>query len=347
MAFPFTPCTSIALATIIILELATTIFPIPASILLLLLDIAPTISMGFNTPTAASTMLPIGVLAYQLPRFPALSVTAVELAASTGIAYWFWPAEKFTWPNVMPSLLLTSGSALFGRYLRQRGQHFQERLEAERIRYQNAMFLRNAQIADDIHDAVSGELSLIARTAQRQTTLDPEHAAVWNQINESALQALHDVHRVIDTLDGTESGPNELAESSFGHALRQCLDTADDRLHAAGFHGSSLLHIDGDAKDLPDERSHELIMKLLHEITANIIAHADASDEYNISVLWEATGLSITQTNATNDTIIQERRGHGMAFYRKAISRRGGHLDTEITSDGLWVLHTQIPFDIQ
>lgn len=104
-------------------------------------------------------------------------------------AYWH--------PKVALSTFLVV-AVLIGRGLRWRERRFERDWQAERDRAQAEQMRRNAEIADRIHDAVTGDLALAAVMKQQEMERDDcPNRDLLVQINERVQMALANVHRVI------------------------------------------------------------------------------------------------------------------------------------------------------
>lgn len=199
-------------------------------------------------------------------------------------------------------------------------------------------------MADDLHDSLSGKLSLIALTAQKaqRQSNDP----LWKQINALSLESLDDVHRIIDTLDQKQPAIQDAhreAEASFTASLSKLYKEQDARLHAAGFTGSGIL-IGENTPAAITEKAASCMLGLVQEMYANVIRHADPAQPYSITVSISPYALEVTQVNnqRADDTL---SHGHGLAQYEKAIKRLGGNMRRQ-NNGNRWVCFCHIPLDV-
>lgn len=253
-------------------------------------------------------------------------------------------------------------AALLGRSLRWREAMLEARRREESYRIRLEQAHANARTAQELHDAVTGELSLIARLAQRRMRhSSPPQPGDWERINRSALTALDDVHRIIDRLDKDTgnidvNGSGMAAPDAALSRLRNELSHGDEVMAALGFEGHSLLDIettehDASAESEVSQESEpadaailDWTTSLIRELYANIERHAASDGPYSLSVVIRSDDIHIRQTNVIDRTgeTARMRGGHGLAHMRREICRRHGTLTTD-RDGGIWTLEAWIP----
>lgn len=340
------------------------VHPVPCLAMLTALDIAGASHMGGMPSAIAAMALALGLVAYRRTTVCSclawLGVCGAE-AVSGG-----WPVHPVYGNAGLASMACAAalpvalGCALRWRERAVASRHRHER-DLERMRAAE----RDAQIADSIHDAVSGELSLIARTAQRHARMErrqgigerdeyagggachdagadgtaatacaayatcvdgddgpgagADDACSWAMVNDWALGALADVHRIIDRLDRGEppTGMHDHRGSADGvrmrggcpvatgagagdgglvRELKLSLHQGMDRLESLGVTGRATVRVLADRVVVPQELSR-LIVGLTREVVANLIRHASPGAQYEISVLVGANAIEITHIN--------------------------------------------------
>lgn len=231
---------------------------------------------------------------------------------------------------------------------------------------------QRAKAARIVHDAVTGDLSTIARIAQRQMRLsesDREREA-WAQINSRSIRVLDSVHAVIRQLGTLENGEDERggdgqAGSSvadgrrFVEAIRDTTREWDDCLAQSGFHGNSRIidHTHGPHRDDPEDvqEREACVLDVLDEAYANIVRHGDpGGDAFSVAVTVGDSRIEIVAVNpmagadkrdgetGLADAMPSFPGGHGLAMHRDEVERLGGMLSVE-AEDGQWMLYARVP----
>lgn len=237
-------------------------------------------------------------------------------------------------------LLMFVFSAFAGRALRWHEEALRHRAQTEELQYRKRIMDANNRAAQEMHDSVTGNLSLIARTAQRRLRVGTQEREQWETIERYATEALTDVRHVIERLEHTSDDHREQPHGDAVVSLRRLIDDNERRLRGAGFTGRAILNASDDAAALPDDR-RIIVVGLIREIYANIIRHGDPNEPYELSVFWDRHGVEITERNVivTQDDLTG---GHGIVQYRRTIERIGGVLDCE-RNGSEWIAFAQIP----
>ncbi|MBT1162639.1 MULTISPECIES: sensor histidine kinase [Bifidobacterium] len=314
-------------------------FPIPASCCIFVVDILVTMLSGSGPTTMWASLLAIGLIAYHSSA--GIICATVVCACLAQYVMMQLPTPRDVGRESMFFFgLMFFFAAFAGRALHWREEAFQHRLQTERFRHREQIMEANNHAAQEIHDSVTGDLSLIARTAQRQIRIGSQEREQWEAVERYAMEALTDVHRVIEQLASTNDDANEQPRSDVAVSIRRLIDDNEQRLHDAGFNGRCTFNVDDDAAALPDGR-RTIAIGLIREIYANIIRHGNPNESYELSVVWNVRGIEITECNtvASQDDLTD---GHGIVQYRQSIERIGGVLDCE-RNGGEWVTFAQIP----
>jgi len=217
--------------------------------------------------------------------------------------------------------------------------HSKERQLAQSNR-ELALLRREQELASRTHDTVTGALSSIALLAeQQQGDADNDgEIRIWSIVNKTALQALDNLHQVIDILGNAPVDNNaakglidKTSQSStwdmdaLMHSIQDIATKGDQELRSLGFHGTTTLRdartslstetIDADSQtdsidaaehreeknlkgNAPEMRDAEEVLNILGEIYTNIRFHADPTVEYQCDISIESEAIRINQTNA-------------------------------------------------
>ncbi|NMM93600.1 hypothetical protein [Bifidobacterium oedipodis] len=313
-------------------------------------------SMG--APSLTGEVFAIAMLSYTTNN--AISAAITVLMCATQALPALVPLNLQAFISLPPFAISFALAALGGCSLRWRESQIASQRRVAIVEEQNKAMLHDIDTADQLHDALTGQLSYIARMAQRQMRLDSTNTESWNLVNQSALTALDNVHRIIDQLghsaqaahdiDQTvmamdERDTNNHARSSDPHALdvlRQQMQRHDDTLQSLGFKGSSSL-LQTNVGSV-SSRSLTLATGVLDELYGNITRHARGESQYTVSVMVNADSMEIVEFNPlphTGDNPLPHS-GHGLDAQRRILKRHGGKLTTDI-DDNNWTVFVSIP----
>lgn len=340
------PSGGIALALSLMQEallIGTSILPLPSSVALIVIDGLTTVCSNGTGPTSTfSVLYALGLLAYMTSDRMAAALTIAMILLQvvyTGLPNG-WNVDWYVFISLIPFSVMAS---LVGRSLRWREDGFRRQVKLAQAEDDLRQVAFTARAAQRMHDAVTGELSLIARMAQRHIRAGGNDIDDWRQINESALNALDNTHKVVDSLNEWDHGIHGTTSSNteaFADRLHRVLDDNDRRINRLGFKGGSVLGIDDDPAPMSEERM-ALCTGFIGELYANIIRHAKR-ESYEVSVVWNGSGIEITTSNALSDEELP-RHGQGMTYYRREIERIGGTFVTGRLDDGTWYSFAAIP----
>jgi signal transduction histidine kinase len=248
-----------------------------------------------------------------------------------------------------PEWLVMTGTLLFGcvfpwlggRYWRQSRELAEAgwlraaRLEDEaRFAEERARLRERARIAQDMHDSLGHELSLIALRAaalQVAPVLGDEHRAAAADLRTAAADATDRLHRIIGVLREDDDEPVPLAPA--GETLEQLVARAAE----------SGLPVRWDlAGHDPAATSGEVAERLLHRVArealTNAARHAPGAPVV-VAVAGHAAGTTVTITSgrATQDGPPPGGGGTGLLGLRAAVTSVGGKFEAGPHGDGFRV----------
>lgn len=241
-----------------------------------------------------------------------------------------------------------------GRTIRRKNEA-NELLEAkyklEKVESELSRRKRESNLAKDMHDSVSNDLSTILLLMEgNQESFSKEQVEI---IAERSRHALNEVHRIIDILGSEEQSDrgaharNQVACSNLMSVsdLQQWCEQKDKDLSCVGLTGASRVSVEGDSLFKSTHIPSEL-HGLIEEIYANIIRHCTPNqDEYSIIIHVGLDGWRIIQTNTCLSGVkrlIGVPSGKGLALHKAAIENAGGTLTTNF-EDSTWMLNCWIP----
>ncbi|MFI6375295.1 sensor histidine kinase [Streptomyces sp. NPDC050546] len=243
-----------------------------------------------------------------------------------------------------PEWLVMTGTLLFGcvfpwlggRYWRQSRELAAEgwlraaRLEDEqRLTEERARLRERSRIAQDMHDSLGHELSLIALRAgalQVAPGLAGEHRAAAAELRGAAADATDRLHRIIGVLREDDE-PVPLTPA--GETLEQLVArTAESGLQVCWEHTSPA----------PGGLTERLLYRVTREALTNATRHAPGAS-VAVAVTGRAEGTSVTVTNgpSTQHSSRPSGGGTGLLGLRTAVTAVGGEFEAGPQGEGFRV----------
>ncbi|SCG71472.1 sensor histidine kinase [Micromonospora humi] len=266
--------------------------------------------------------------------FAAIAVTGTVLnlgLLGTEPATWFQLASVLLFAGVFPWLL--------GRLRRQhralatagrRHAAQERRSEAERVRLRE-----RARIAQDMHDSLGHDLSLIALRAgalELATGLSSAHRAAAGELRASVAAATERLHEVIGVLR------EERARRPPGESVADLVDGARD----AGM----TVHLTGDAA--ADAGLPPLVAHAVHQVVREALTNAAryAPDvPVTVTVARDADAVTVAVVNPpapAGPLPGPASHGSGLLALRERVRLAGGVLDAG-RCDGGWAVTARLP----
>lgn len=239
------------------------------------------------------------------------------------------------------ALLLATVSGAIGLLLSlssSRESRLQTRLLAKERAEQDATVAERQRIADELHDVIAHDLTIIAMYSRVLVQPIDEDLRVQSQqtIRDAAHKALGDLRRVVEQA----SGPPVLAEAPR-ESLAQALNSARAALHCVG----SPLRVEGGADDarIPRVLDHALA-RILRESITNILKHGQRGPvDINIAVTRHSVRMTVSSPFAT-----ARRRsefpsgGYGLVRMTARARELGGEF-TATPGAGSWIVAVSFP----
>lgn len=313
--------------------------------MLVSIDTTAALHTGGNVPSSVlPIMLALGFVAY---RWGVLAAGGASVAAVVLERCWhLWPvASDPVGHDASAMATMTITVSLVGLAFRRMERLSDKVQQRQADSYREIAQRRDTRISDAMHTAVTSELSLIARTAQRHTRIGPRSdESAWSSINRWALNALDSTHRIINGLDynASISTPRTFDDQDNPTmTIQRTMHEWSERLTALGFTGRVTMQ---DLQHHPsvDRKTAKWLDELLDELFSNIVRHAMPDSRYELSAIITDTAVEITQVNVINDTADALAGGHGLPHYRDVIEHQGGAI-TCSALDNLWTLHVRYP----
>ncbi|MFD8201630.1 histidine kinase [Streptomyces sp. NPDC059701] len=287
----------------------------------------------------------LGVLALLLGLRAARARPATAAFAAVGVAGTVRIA--LTGADPAPEWLVMTGTLLFGcvfpwlagRYWRQSralaeaGWLRAARLEDEQRHAEERARLRErARIAQDMHDSLGHELSLIALRAgalQVAPGLAADHRAAAADLRMAAADATDRLHRIIGVLrEADEPAP-----------LTPAGETVEELVARAAESGLPVRWEPSGAAPVPDPAgiAGRLLHRVVREALTNAARHAPGAAVV-VAVTGQPRGTTVTVTNGpATEPAPPSSGGSGLAGLRAAVVSVGGDLGTGPHGEGFRV----------
>lgn len=231
--------------------------------------------------------------------------------------------------------VVLGGIGLLLRLAQARGEHLDAQLLRSREREKEAAALERRRLADDLHDGIAHDLTVIALHAQ---LLDDEDEAVrrtaQSTIGVTARNALGDLRYLIEiAADGAPSTPGFSPDPAA--AVREAAET----LAAAGYR----LEVDAAPAPRAPRRVGVVFARVLRECVTNVLKHS-GTGVVVMTVRADAERAELTMRNALpavrrNDL---PSTGTGVARMAGLVREVGGELSAGKVDDQ-WVVQARVP----
>ncbi|MFI0356073.1 sensor histidine kinase [Actinomadura sp. 9N407] len=244
---------------------------------------------------------------------------------------------------VYSAVVLTASGALRSRAEALRRLAEQEHISG-RERARRALLEERTRIARELHDVVAHHMSVIAIQAEAAPlrVADPpaELAGSFATIRQNAVEALTELHRVLDVL---RADPSASRAADEGDAPQPTLDRLDDLL--SGVRGAGLrVTVETLGAPGPLARGVQLTAyRIVQEALSNVIRHAPGTD-VTVTLDHRPGRLDLEVANtAPEHPRAPSRGGHGMIGMRERAAMLGGTLTSGPRPDGGYTVRAELP----
>ena len=238
--------------------------------------------------------------------------------------------------------LLCAGAGVLLRISLQRG--VQER--------QTTILLRNAKVAQHLHDFTTNDLSNILMLVDRekQSLRDAgefERADSLETIKNLASDALAQTRQVIVTLERrTEQTKTEpAAPTAIELSLFELIDEQQDLLESLGFEGTAM--VTKHPLRVMNGPAGQVLLGFIRELFGNIAQHADPKHGYTLMITGNDDLLNIDLSDVPLDHSGKDDdkgMGSGLKRYRHMVQALGG--TWKVTQlEELWSLSVQVQWN--
>ncbi|WAC65140.1 histidine kinase [Agrococcus sp. SL85] len=235
---------------------------------------------------------------------------------------------------------LSSAAGLYLRWLRGRASALESALvEQDRAR-EIATQIERDRIADELHDLIAHELTIIAMHAQvlRRTDEPASRQLAEGAIADAARKALADIRRVLRVAAMSRSDEPDV--DSIRNQLGVSLEDVRSQIETAG----GELLVEGSAGTLPPSIDTAL-GRIVREATSNVLKHGGAGAPVTIS-LGRADGrvrLRVRNGRGGSPRALElPTGGYGIARMRARAEALGGAFEAGPAGEG-WTIEVSLP----
>jgi signal transduction histidine kinase len=243
--------------------------------------------------------------------------------------------------TVIYSTLLGAAPAFLGQLVQARADlsaRLREIVEArersQELSAQTVLARERAQLAREMHDVVSHQVSLIAvQAAALQVTANPQDAAAARTIHELSVKTLDELRHMINLLRASTSRTTPLAPQPTLTDL--CALVTDSGIDAT-------LH--GELPDGLDTAAQRAVYRTVQEGLTNVRKHAPGA---RVAVeLWQDSnlmGVTVANGPPTRQALSLPSAQHGLIGLRERAELLHGTLKTERVGDGGFRIRLSLP----
>jgi signal transduction histidine kinase len=311
--------------------------------------LAVSLAAAIATTVDGQYVFPIMVALYTIgsTRSWEATLAAAAVPPAAGLIYMLAGGTEFTYDDLIAVGLTCAVSVGIGLFVRSRRERVEvyreraERLEREReLLAERAVAEERVRIAQELHDVVAHNVSLIVVQAQALGATVPEErvAAATADIAKLGREAMAEMHRTLKLL---RAGEDQAAERAPQPGLAD-LDDLLERSRAAGLRVE--LAVEGDPRPL--SQSVDLsAFRILQEALTNVVKHAGrAHTTVLLGYRGDALELIVTDTGDGAAAPIPTPGGHGLVGMRERAALFGGSLTAGPRGDHGFEVHAVLPY---
>ncbi|WP_205324742.1 sensor histidine kinase [Glycomyces sp. YM15] len=298
-----------------------------------------TLPTAYFMGPAAAPLIALFTLASRTHRRRLLAACTVVLAICmiwpVGTRIADFPVSSWLLADAAYALAPAAAAAFLGQFVQIRHElsarlaEITEAREHEQLMAtQKVLAEERAQLAREMHDVVSHQVSLIAvrAGALQVSTTDAEAKEAAGTIRKLSVRTLDELRHMVNVLRAGGSGPTELAPQP---TLAQLADLV------AGSGIEATLRI-GPHPELgpPAERA---IYRTVQESLTNVRKHAPGASA-EVALVHEGGGVTVTITSTapTRPTVPLPSSRHGLLGLHQRAALLGGTLTWTATPEGGW-----------
>lgn len=296
------------------------------------------------SPVATPSLIALYTVARHARDRRVVALCATAVAAADAIP---WPpgfngdGSRDVLIGLIYSILLGVAPAFLGQLVQTRADlsaRLREIVEArersQELLAQTVLAKERAQLAREMHDVVSHQVSLIAvQAAALQMTANPQDAAAARTIRELAVKTLDELRHMINLLRASASRTTPLTPQPTLTDLRALV--TDSGIDAT-------LH--GELPDGLDTAAQRAVYRTVQEGLTNVRKHAPGA---RVAVeLWQDSnlmGVTVANGPPARQALSLPSAQHGLIGLRERAELLHGTLNTERVGDGGFRIRLSLP----
>lgn len=318
----------------------------PTAALVLIAEATLTVALGVGEEALLVSALGAGIVVatcsvplavvYSLAYAALLTGTAILVPHQQGLA---WTAAfLFTFAIAVVVGVLV-------RRISQRAAHLSVELVERQRQLEEAVRVERERLADELHDFIAHELTIIAMHARvLEQTDDPEIQAESREaISSSARQALADIRRVLEItqasrLDGELDDP-VVERRRLGPTVADIereLGSTGARVTTEGVY---------EAAERMSRTMEVALAQFVREAATNVVKHAPGTPWVSFRFTVEGEFVTARVENAsvgTTESLALPTGGYGLARMRERAKVFGGSFEAGPTDEG-WAVEVRLP----
>jgi len=278
--------------------------------------------------------------------FANIAITTADPETMPGFSRAGLFSELAAWSviQVITNLLYFIGAWAFGNAMwssaRRKAQLVEQAAELADEREfsaQQAVALDRVRIARELHDVVAHHVSVMgvqAGAARRVVQTDPAQAsASLEVVEQSAREAVDELHRLLTTLRDSDSDPASGSASTRGAAQLEELVAATD---------GARLQIVGEPRPLTALVGFT-VYRVAQEALTNVRKHAGPRATADVRLRYDTDTVQLEITDTGTATPRSTRGGLGQVGMRERVDAVGGTLELGRQSHGGYLVRATIP----
>ncbi|EEP70512.1 two-component system sensor kinase [Micromonospora sp. ATCC 39149] len=279
-----------------------------------------------------------------------LAVCTILYSICSAAAIWNHDIPTPTRVELLVSVgynIATAAAAIFLGQLVQARRDLQQRLteihqareHEQQLVAQTVLAKERAQLAREMHDVVSHQVSLITiqAGALQVNTSDPDTKTTAQTIRDLAVRTLDELRHMVTVLRASGTAPTELTPQPTLAGLRQMISNS-----------GIATRLDGDLPTDISAATQRAIYRTVQEALTNIRKHAPGAtatirirhDDATVEVI-------ITNTPPTRPTLPLPGARHGLIGLRERAELLGGAVTAGPTADNGYQIQLRLPATIQ
>jgi signal transduction histidine kinase len=236
---------------------------------------------------------------------------------------------------VIYAVLASVAPISFGRLVRALDVVRQAREHERELDAQAVLARERNQLAREMHDVVSHQVSLIAvqAGALSVSTTDPNTRTAAENVRKLSVDTLDELRHMVNLLRASGS-------AATGLTPQPRLSDVDRLLAGSGIEAT----LTGAAPEGIDSAYQRTIYRTIQEALTNVRKHAPGS-KAEVGIAHDGSDLTVTITNTapTRPTLALPSARHGLVGLQERAALLGGSIRTAPTSGGGFRLQLRLP----